>query len=130
MQLQITTALKGQSSGNYIFLSYTKPCHFLTVPFAQLCRDFRYQLSAGQYITAWEAGSKKGTAQRDFLIFFLLLMHPKGTVYNFPLIKLKHSFVGPCLDFTYQLLASHYITAWEASSKRDTPTGFSHTFLL
>jgi hypothetical protein len=41
MKIQTTTALKGQSSGNYKFLFYTKPCHFLTFPFAQLCREFQ-----------------------------------------------------------------------------------------
>ncbi len=49
MQLQTTTALKGQSSGNYKFLSIIKPFHLHSLA------GFKYQLSASQYITAWEA---------------------------------------------------------------------------
>jgi hypothetical protein len=54
----VSDEVVGNNSGNYrIFVEWQ------TIGVIA-CRDFRYLLSAGQYITAWEAGSKRDNPAR------------------------------------------------------------------
>jgi hypothetical protein len=59
----VSDEVVGNNSGNYRIFVEWRNIGVIA------CRDFRYQLSAGQYITAWEAGSKKGQLSENFSYF-------------------------------------------------------------